>query len=242
MKISGILITGASALLAIAVCSCASHKAACCTAKPATATAATPPVAAPSMPATTSAVAPATTVTGAVPVSLANDFNDQGIYPDGAQFSSGIDRDGYGCSSNLLGSVQIWSGVPFQLGSAINGSNVITCAGQTISLPAGNFSKLKMLAIAVNGPQESQIFTVNYADNSTQTFNQTLSDWVQYDNNTGEAQVLSMDYRDQSDGTKDQNPYNIYGYSFDLNPAKNVQSLKLPDNRDVKVFAMTLVP
>ena len=253
MKTSGILITGASALLALAVSSCASHNAACCTAQPATTTATAPPTVSAAAPAPAStmtpppvaAAAPAATVavnTSAVQVSLASDFNDQGIYLDGAQFSGGIDRDGYACSSNLLGAALSWSGVPFQLGSAINGSNIVTCAGQTISLPAGNFSKLKMLAIAVNGPQDSQNFTVTYADNSSQTNTQTFSDWVQSDSNTGESPVTTMEYRDQSDGTKDQNPYNIYGYSFDLNPAKGVQSLMLPDNNNLKVFALTLVP
>jgi hypothetical protein len=244
MKTSGILITGVCALVAIAVSSCA-HSSDSSQVQPAAPTASTTDTPATASIMAPSAASPATTAaanSSTVQVSLANDFNNQGIYPDGVQFSGGLDGDGFACSSNLLGTAQTWSGVPFQLGSAINGSNVIACAGQTISLPAGNFSKLKMLATGVNGSQDSQVLTVTYADNSSQMINQTFSDWVQYDNNTSESQVIAMDYRDQSDGSKDENAYNVYGYSYDLNPAKGVQSLKLPDNNNIKIFAITLVP
>lgn len=219
MKTSRFLITGTCVLLAIAVSSCANSD--------------IPSTAAP--PTTVGTMPPA-------PVSLAPYFNGQGIYPDGVSFSGGIDGDGFACSSNLLGAVQTWNGVPFQFGSAINGSNVITCAGQTIALPPGHFSKLQMLAIAVNGAQADQPFTVTCADNSTHTFSQSLSDWAQPDSNTGESQAITMDYREQSDGSKDENTYYIYGYSFDLNPTNAVQSLKLPDNDNVKIFSLTLVP
>jgi hypothetical protein len=237
MKTSRVLVTGAGALLAIAVSSCA-HPTGNGNVQPAVASA-TASVAAP---ATTSTPTPAATVAGAVQVSLTTYFNDQGIYPDGAQFSGGIDKDGFGCSSNVLGTIQTWGGVSFQLGSAINSSNVITCQGQTVALPPGNFSKLEMLAIAVNGAQADQAFNVTYTDNSNQSFTQSLSDWAQPDSNTGESQAVAMDYRDQADGSKDENTYNIYGYSFDLKSTKTVQSLKLPDNDNIKVFALTLVP
>lgn len=228
MKTPRLFIIGALALVAVAVSSC-------------TPSASENPLGAPTVP-------PAATTTPVnsppVPVSLTSYFNNQGIYPDGASFSSGggIDGDGFACSSNFLGTVQTCNGVPFQLGSAINSSNVIACAGQTIALPPGNFSKLQMLAIAVNGAQADQPFTVTYADNSTHAFTQSLSDWAQPDSNGGESQAVTMDYRDQFDGTKDENAYYLYSYSFDLSPTNGVQSLKLPDNDNVKVFALTLVP
>lgn len=178
-----------------------------------------------------------------MPVSLAQYFNDQGIYPDGAQFSSsaGVDGDGYACSSNLL-SIVHWNGVPFQVAPG-RSTNVITCHGQAIALAQpGHFSKLEMLAIAVNGAQANQPFTVEYADNSTQPITLSLSDWAQPDDNPGELQAVSMDYRNGSDGSKDENTFYLYSYSFSLNPTNTLQSLKLPDNDNVKVFGLTLVP
>jgi len=233
MKASGILITGALAVLAIAVTSCTNTKTQ-------STAAATPPAASadssPPPPAVTPALAPG------VPVSLGQYFNDQGIYPDDAQFSGGIDRDGYGCSSNFLASLK-WNGMPLQIDPHIGGTNVITCAGQTIALTqSGHFSRVEILALAVNGGQDDQDFTVTYADGSTHTFTQSVSDWAQPDSNSGESVAITMNYRDQSDGTKDDNAFYIFGYSFALDSSKTPQSLKLPDNNNVKVFAMTLVP
>lgn len=225
MESSRILAAAASAMLAVALSSCAGSDS-----QPAPSTAAAPTASAAKVP--------------CAPVSLSQYYNAQGIYPDGAQFSAsgGADGDGFACSSNLLSTVQ-WNGAPFQLGTEIAGPNVVTCHGQTISIAQpGHFSKLAMLGIAVNGAQADQNFTVTYTDNSTQSYTQSLSDWAQPDDNQGELQAVFMDYRDQSDGTKDESSYYLYSYSFKLDPAKTVQSLKLPDNDNVKVFALTLVP
>jgi hypothetical protein len=225
MKTSGILITGAMAILAIAVSSCA-------TTGTHTADEAVP---APVAPASKSDLPP-------VPVSLVQYFNQQGIYPDGAQFSGGVDGDGFACSSNLL-AVQTWHNVPFQLGASIGGSNVITCRGQTIALgQTGHFSKLEMLAFAVNGAQENQDFSVIYGDNSTAASTLSVSDWAQPGSYTGETVATTMEYRIQSDGSKDENAFYIYRYSFDLDSGKTLQSLKLPDNDNIKIFALTLMP
>ena len=177
-----------------------------------------------------------------VQVPLAKFFNLDGIYPDGAEFSDGVDGDGSGCSSNLLGTAQTWNGTKFDIGS-VGSSNVVSAEGQMIPLPRGKFSQLKMLAIAVNGAQQSQGFTVIYANtNLNQTFTQNLSDWFSPDNNSGEAQAVTMDYRNQSDGTKDDRQFYIYGYSFSLSATNATTGLKLPDNDDVKVVALTLLP
>ena len=50
--------------------------------------------------------------------------------------------------------------------------------GQTISLPAGQFSTLTFLDTGVNGPQPGQTFTVNYTDGSSDTFTRDLSNWL----------------------------------------------------------------
>jgi len=178
-----------------------------------------------------------------VQVPLTASYNVAGIYPDGATFSAGLDGDGFACSSNLLGAAQVWGGVKFDMGSTVAGSNVVSCQGQTIPLPAGKFSKLQMLAVAVNGAQASQSFTVMYDDPSVnRTFTQSLSDWASPDNNDGESQAITMDYRQQADGTRDENQYNIYGYSFTLDKTHTITGFKLPDNDNVKIFALTLVP
>jgi hypothetical protein len=177
----------------------------------------------------------------AVPVPLASAFDTVGICKDGDEVSDGLDGGGFACSAELLGASQVWNGVTFKIGSP-GASNVVTTAGQSIPLPAGTFSSLRLLMVAVNGNQESNDFLVTYGDNTVQTNAQSVSDWFTPTSYPGESQVLTMNYRNQSDGTKDEQTFYIYGYSFNLNKTNAVKSVTLPDNSNVKVFALTLVP
>jgi hypothetical protein len=176
-----------------------------------------------------------------VQVSLVPFFNVIGIYKDGKEFGEGLDGQGFGCSAELLGTSQTWQGTKFNISPA-GVSNVVNCAGQTIPLSAGKFSTLKMLALAVNGNQESQNFTVTYGDNSTQKYTRSLSDWFTPASYPGESEAVNMSYRNQSDGTKAEQTFLVYGYVFNLNQTNAVKSVTLPANNDVKIFALTLVP
>lgn len=179
--------------------------------------------------------------TPGVQVALSSFFNNCGIYKDDVEITEGLDGGGYACSSNLLGSSQIWNGTLFKIGST-SASNVVTATGQTIPLPSGKFSSLRLLATAVNGNQEAQDFTVTYGDKTKESSKQSISDWFTPGSFPGESQVVTMAYRNQSDGTKDEQTYYLYGYSFNLNKTNTVKSVTLPDNDNVKVFALTLVP
>ena len=94
--------------------------------------------------------------------------------------------------------------------------------------------------VAVNGNQANQTFTVNYADGTTQTFTQSLSDWFSPQNYTGESKAVTMAYRDLANGTKQNRPFYVYGYSFSLNATKTVSSITLPNDANVKLLSVTL--
>ncbi len=179
-------------------------------------------------------------IPGATQVSLSSVFNRAGIYSDGRTFSGGLDGTGFACSANLLGPALSWNSTLFSLGPA-NASDAISCAGQTITLPSGQYTTLLLLATAVNGNQKSQSFSVTYTDNSTAAFSQDLSDWYSPQHYAAESIAVSMPYRVQSNGAKDNRAFYLYGYSFTLNQTKAVQSLKLPNNGNVIVLALALV-
>ena len=177
---------------------------------------------------------------GAVRVGLSSFYNRPGMYSDGTRFSGGADGVGFAYSATLLGPAPGWNGVLFSLGLA-NGVDLVSSAGQTIGLPAGQYTTLQLLAAAVNGNQLSQAFTVNYTDNSSDTFTQSLSDWAGPNSFPGESVAVGLPYRNSSNGTPDTGTaVNVYGYSFSLNPAKTVKSIRLPNNANVLVLAMTL--
>jgi hypothetical protein len=100
-----------------------------------------------------------------------------------------------------------------------------------------------MLATAVNGNQASQSFLVTYTDSSTANFVQGLSDWFTPQNYAGEFKAIPMGYRNSSNGSSSENnSLYLYGYSFALNSAKAVQSVRLPSNANVIVTALSAVP
>ncbi|HEY6373843.1 MAG TPA: glycoside hydrolase family 38 C-terminal domain-containing protein [Candidatus Sulfotelmatobacter sp.] len=189
----------------------------------------------------TTAVTVTPVVAGTVPVDLSSIYNVTGIYKDGSAFApdTSLDGDGYSFSAQELGSEQVGDGVVFKIGPP-NAPNVVT--GKTITLPSGKFSSIKLLAAGVNGTQELQTFTVAYADGTSSSFSQSLSDWAAQRHFPGESEAAVMAYRLTADGSKDTRAFYADAYSFSVDRSKIVRSLSLPSNRDVLVLAVTLVP
>jgi hypothetical protein len=180
-----------------------------------------------------------------VGASLATYYNRAGIYTDGTAYTNpptgGFDGVGSSCSGTLLGSSQMWSNTLFTFGP-VNATNVISCTNQTISLPPGNYSRLRMLATGVNGNQPSQSFLVTYTDATTANFVQSISDWFTPQNYVGESKAVPMSHRNNANGGTDGRTFYLYGYSFNLNSAKTIQSVRVPNNANVVVTAISLVP
>ncbi|HUI51865.1 MAG TPA: protein kinase [Terriglobales bacterium] len=173
-------------------------------------------------------------------VDLSSDFNLTGVYGDGEMFSPQGSLDGIGNAfpAEILDEAKTWDAVPFALGHP-NSSDVVT--SRTIALPEGKFIALKLLAVAVQGDQESQNFTANYSDGSSHSFSQSLSDWYTPENYDGEFGVAQVPYRVGSGGGRDDRTFHLYGYSFPLDSRKTIQSFTLPNNSHVLIFGLTLM-
>jgi hypothetical protein len=172
------------------------------------------------------------------PVNLASAANVNAIFGDGSTVTNGgIDTYGNAFSASRLGTSVTSGGLIFTFQGA-GAPNAVSSA--TVALPAGRFSTLNFLATAVRGNQTNQTFTVTYTDGTTSTGVQSFSDWYTPQNYTGETVALPMSSRLLSDGAPDNRLFNLYGYSLPVNPAKTVQSVTLPNNRNVVVLAVTL--
>jgi subtilase family serine protease len=171
-------------------------------------------------------------------VNLSPYYNVSGSAVDYLPFTGGgLDAGGRSYSGELLGASQNVGGTLFNLGPMAASDAV---SGQTVALPAGKYTTLKLLATGVNGSQPGQTFIVKYTDGTTASFTQSLSDWCLSQNYPGESQAVPMNYRDNSTGTIDTRVLYLYGYSLSLNVAKTVSSITLPQNRNVVVLAITL--
>jgi hypothetical protein len=191
----------------------------------------------------TLAVSAAVGTTGSgTQVSLASEFDVNGIYTDGSTYSTGgLDGTGYSYSANLLTASRVFNGVLFDFGPA-NEPDAVGCSGQSVPLPQRQFSGLMLLATGVEGNQTSQTFTVTYTDGTSSKFVQSFSDWFTPQKFPGEFEGVAMAYRNYENGTKDKRTFNLYAYRFALNSTKLVQSVSLPTDAHVLVLAATLLP
>jgi alpha-mannosidase len=177
----------------------------------------------------------------AVAVDLSSSCNVYGIHADSSKYppQHSADGEGFAYSKEALGSTQLWDGVVFNIGA---GDVPDAVAGKTVMLPEGKFANLKLLGTGVEGGQESQVFTITYADGTTSSVTQNLSDWYESSGYKGESEAVVTPYRVRGDGGKDVRTFYLYGYSFDLDSRKAVSSITLPDNEQVLIFAMALLP
>jgi len=116
----------------------------------------------------------------------------------------------------------------------------VSAAAGPITLPTGEFTVLELVGTGVQGGQTGTV-TVGYTDGSSDTFSQGFSDWYSggpY--NIGESIALLMPYR-LSGGSPDNRNFRVYNYTIAINATKTVQSLTLPNNRDIVILAATLV-
>jgi len=175
-------------------------------------------------------------------VDLSADFSLHGIYKDGKKYSTGgLDGLGYSYSANLLTTSRVLNGVLFNLGAA-NVLDAVACNGQSVPLPAAQFSDLVLLATGVSGNQLSETLTVKYTDGTSSHFVRSFSDWFTPQKFHNESEAVAMPYRNFEDGTKDQRTFNLYAYKLVLNPSKTVQSISLPSAPRVVLLAVTLLP
>jgi hypothetical protein len=179
--------------------------------------------------------------TGAgTPVDLSSEFNVSGIYDDGTTYTTGgLDGQGYSYSANLLTTSRVLNGILLDFGPA-NEPDAVGCSGQSVPLPAGQFSTLTLLATGIEGNQTSEAITVNYTDGTSSHFVQSFSDWFTPQQFPGESEGVAMAYRNFDNGTKDKRTFNLYAYRFALKVTKVVQSITLPNDPDVLLLAATL--
>ncbi|HEX4145463.1 MAG TPA: fibronectin type III domain-containing protein [Pirellulales bacterium] len=175
----------------------------------------------------------------AIPINLTNAYNVPGITSNGTTFSGGLDGNGNALSATQLGTSIAWNGIAFAIGPA-NVNDVVEGSGQTIALPAGNYSNISLLAVGTNGNQLNQQFTINYSDGTSTTVTQSFSDWGSPQGFAGESVALSATFRNTSTGGQTAGAFDVYGYSLATDPTKTVESITLPNSGYVKILSMAV--
>jgi len=194
--------------------------------------------------------------------------NSQGFDGKGNYYNANYDGSALGlqASSNSdFDFMQItWGGATFDLGPAPNhysqsnnhngNNNFVQADGQMIDVVSGDFSTLLMIGAAANGNQNNQPITLTFTDGSTTTWTQTFTDWANGNgskNNsppssstlasTNEALVATTTWVNQVGNNRSGYNRFVYGYSFDIPAGKTLESITLPNNRNVGILGMALV-
>ena len=174
-------------------------------------------------------------------VSLAGKFTGVGITADGAAFTGGLDGQGRALSGFYLNGGLVAGGSAYAL-AAPGTANVMRTLGQTLMLPAGKYATLTFVGAAIRGAQTGQRFVVRYADGTTDTFTQSFSDWTAPQSFPGEATALTMAHRQAANGARTYAVTSLYQYAFTLKSAKTVRSVTVPNDPNVAILGMTLIP
>ncbi len=158
--------------------------------------------------------------------------------------------------AEMIPSELVSEGIHFKLGSTTDlQNNAVTCKGQTVKLPSGNYNKLYLLAAAsdettgtfqVSGkPADINLekwigFIGQHYDRQFDLDGHTVLDvkapFVKHDNIAWFASHYHFGYPTQNV------PYTYsYMYKYEINlPAKTTE-ITLPDNDRIKIFAITAV-
>jgi hypothetical protein len=138
------------------------------------------------------------------------------------------------------------TGAVFQWPSGNSGEvNNYIAAGQTLAVnPLNNASILGIAGASTGGPSTGTA-TINYADNSHQTFTLGLSDWTLNGGGSkpsfGNSIMYTMPYRNTVNGPQFQKTY-VFFAAVSLQQGKTVQSITLPSKASrgqMHIFAVT---
>jgi len=172
-------------------------------------------------------------------VNLAGSFNVNAIGVDGTPVpNGGLDSGGNAYPESQIGASYSFYGYPFTFGAANVPDGV---SSTTVPLPNGQYNGLYFLAAGVNGTQANQVFQVNYSDGTSTTLAQGVNDWyIPSPLYANEYVALTAGYRLEANGTQDRRPFALYGFTMTLDSTRTAVSIRLPNNRNVVVLAITM--
>lgn len=205
------------------------------------------------------AVAPASIGT---PVALPYDVD--GFSYNRNRADGSFDNGGRTIPAEMIGDTVVSEGIGFQIGPRADGQlNTLSCHGQTVTLPAGDFNRVYLMAAAVDGDTDGTFLA------GAQPIKLAVQDWSgyigQWDNRVFKGTVDTLTYsvtnaldhinagyikraplawfcshRHLPDGKDDIYTYSyLFKYHLDL-PA-GAHSITLPENPRIRIVAITAV-
>ena len=112
--------------------------------------------------------------------------------------------------------------------------NVVACSGQTITVPSGKYQAIHLLAAASGGTSVTVNINAQYGGD-TASLPVTVADWSAMP----PAPAFTAPYRNTPAGPK-PGPAALGDYRLILDPSKKLTVIVLPNDRNLKILAITL--
>jgi alpha-mannosidase len=191
----------------------------------------------------------------AQPITLPYDLD--GISTDAGRTNGDLDGLGNTLAGELLPDTLLHLGVPFVTGPKISDAkNVVSCNGQSIALPSGQFNRLYLLVTSVGGPSigtfaidthSTAVAVQDYAEKLGQWNNRLVAGTMVSEPNDIALAYINRQpvawyasHRHTAKGENDTYQFTyLYLLKFDL--PKGARKLTLPKNDLIKLFAATAV-
>ena len=117
-------------------------------------------------------------------------------------------------------------------------TQALACTGQVVKLPAIKAVRLHLLG-AATGPRASDDLVVTYADNTSDRLALTMSHWLEPPTH-GEEIGFTVGHLHSLEGNDWMRRGYLYHYALDLKADREVTSIRLPEQSDMKILALTL--
>ncbi|WP_086846440.1 GH92 family glycosyl hydrolase [Amycolatopsis kentuckyensis] len=171
-------------------------------------------------------------------VDLTRDRNHDGTATVSASTEGNFDGGGWSYDAALLPAAGpvAWDGVTYAAPDASGTApNFVEARGQSLLLPAGQHAALRIVGASHNGPVSTTV-TAHYTDGTSADLALTFGDWA----GSGSPVVLEMPHRIKAGSGVDGPPVRLFGLSAGLDGGKTVQSVSLPNDPRVEIYALTL--
>ncbi|MEU8591972.1 lectin [Streptomyces sp. NPDC048664] len=170
---------------------------------------------------------------------------NEGVYPDGAHFSGGLDNGGWALSQNALSAAGVTSGstvtadgIAYTWPTVASGRlDNVEMAGQTIPMPSGTSgASLGLLGTATDAPTDGSgvagTLTVTYTDGTTSKATVGFADWTLNAGSSkplpGDTTAVTTAYRNTGGGGRDTVKAYVFATKVPLDASKQVASITLP--------------
>ncbi len=129
------------------------------------------------------------------------------------------------------------AGVPFMFPPTLDEANNVALFGQSVHLPAGNYTRLHVLGSSEQGNYEAA--AVLHYEDGNESVALGLSDWCQLPR-YGEEIAIEFAQRRGASGAVERITCRILAQSLALDPARVLTGITFPDRETMHVFALTL--